>query len=159
MSKYAFALFAVVLAACAGSSRSVAPPPPMSSAGGGVYYNGEPGPIPVGVIPEGTLRDASRGKDLQLSIDYPTKTGSYPVIIFSHGFGGSKNGYEGLASYWASHGYVVIRPNHADAGAIKHLRDVEHIWENQGPKEWRNRARDVSVIIDSFDDLEQRYPE
>ncbi len=151
------ALFA---AACASAPKPATPPPQASaSASGGAVYSGEPGPAPVGVIPEGMLHDGGRGKDVLLSIDYPAKYGTFPVIVFSHGYGGSKNGYESLASYWASNGYVVIRPSHADAGALKKLRDAKDIWENQGPKEWRDRADDVAFVLNSFDELEKKYPE
>ena len=72
---------------------------------------------PVGVIPTALLHDAQRNKDLDISLEYPTRGGPFPVIIFSHGYGASNRGYESLVAYWTGHGYVVIRPAHADAGA------------------------------------------
>ncbi|HUJ13297.1 MAG TPA: hypothetical protein VL284_05840 [Thermoanaerobaculia bacterium] len=82
-------------------------------------YSADMGASPVGVIPVATLHDAVRNKDLQLSVDYPTRGGPFPVIIFSHGYGLSDRAYEPLISYWTSNGYVCIRPSHADAGQIK----------------------------------------
>jgi len=82
-------------------------------------YSADMGPSPVGVIPVATLHDAARNKDVQLSIDYPTRGGPFPIIIFSHGYGLSDRAYEPLISYWTSNGYLCIRPNHADAGQIK----------------------------------------
>jgi predicted dienelactone hydrolase len=82
-------------------------------------YSADMGESPVGVIPAATLHDAARNKDVGLSIDYPTRGGSFPVIVFSPGYGLSSRAYEPLVAYWVSNGYVVIRPSHADAGQIK----------------------------------------
>lgn len=82
-------------------------------------YSIEGTTIPVGVIPAATLHDAQRNKDLEFSIEYPTRGGPYPVIIFSPEYGGSRAGYVGLSAFWAGHGYVVIKPSHSDAGATR----------------------------------------
>src|SRR6266566_3939450 len=73
---------------------------------------------PVGAIPNAILHDAQRNKDLIMTIEYPTRGGPYPVIVFSHGFGGSNTGYTPLTEYWAGQGYIVIKPSHADAGKL-----------------------------------------
>ncbi len=73
---------------------------------------------PVGSIPNAILHDSARNKDLVMTIEYPTRGGPYPVIVFSHGFGGSNVGYTPLTEYWAGHGYIVIKPSHADAGKL-----------------------------------------
>jgi predicted dienelactone hydrolase len=39
----------------------------------------------------------------------------WPLIVFSHGFGGCNTQSEFLTSYLADHGYIVIAPNHTDA--------------------------------------------
>ena len=122
-------------------------------------YTAAPGPSPVGAIPEVTLHDAARNKDLGLSIEYPTRSANNPLIIFSHGFGGSQREYVGLSSQWTSYGYVVIKPTHADAGGLPSAKSIEDVWASQTQNEWRNRVRDISLIIDSLDTLEERYPE
>ena len=73
---------------------------------------------PVGSIPNAVLHDSVRNKDLSMTIEYPTRGGPYPVIVFSHGFGGSNTGYTPLTEYWAGHGYIVIKPSHADSGKL-----------------------------------------
>lgn len=128
---------------------------PQRSAG----YSTEAGPFAVGVIPEGVLHDAQRNKDLPISVEYPIRGTNHPVIIFSHALGLSKTQYLGLSSYWASFGYVVIRPSHADAGSAARLRDSSTPPPAQTPAQWRDRARDITFIIDSFPQLEQQYPE
>ncbi|KAK0103077.1 hypothetical protein ONS95_000745 [Cadophora gregata] len=49
----------------------------------------------------------------------------WPVMIFSHGLGGSRNAYSHLAGSIASHGMVVIAPEHRDGSTpISYIRDV-----------------------------------
>jgi len=112
-------------------------------------YSADSGALPVGAIPEGTLRDRDRQRDVGLSIDYPTSAGPHPLIIFSHGFGGSGRGYVGLSSHWASNGYVVIKPTHV---ASARLADIT-------PSSFADRVADVKFVIDSIPAIEQKYPE
>lgn len=121
-------------------------------------YAGEAGESPVGVIPEGVVRDAERGKDIVFTVEYPTRPGSYPLILFSHGFGATRGAYVGLSSHWASQGYVVIKPAHSDSGKLQ-AGAAADAWRDQTPADWRNRVRDVTAIIDGLDKIEESYPE
>jgi predicted dienelactone hydrolase len=186
---------AAVLLAVACSSGN---PPNASSAAvvdKSSGYSAAPGLEAVGVVPAAVLHDAQRNRDVTVSIQYPIKGGPYPLIIFSHGYGSSEQGYEQLVSYWTSNGYAVVRPRHADAGkavdavravfgeqtsqqherrrrptkeemekaateredAERRLRARE--WESQREPQWTDRVRDVTLIIDGLDGLEQRFPE
>ncbi|HXG59238.1 MAG TPA: hypothetical protein VNL91_09465 [Thermoanaerobaculia bacterium] len=150
--KRTFFLLALALASCATPDGGAPRSAPTS-------YRADETPLPVGVIPNAVLRDESRGRDLQLVIEYPIKGGPYPVIVFSHGFGGTNLAYAGITSYWAGHGFVTIRPMHADAGSITKIADLETIWQRIGPKEQRDRVRDVVFVLDSLGTLEEKYPE
>ena len=112
-------------------------------------YGNNPGPSPVGAIPDIVLNDPARNRSVKVSIDYPTRTGPHPLIVFSHGGGGSNRGYPGLSSHWASYGYVVIRPAHNDTATSEQMTATE----------WRNRAQDISFVIDSLETLAKQYPE
>ncbi|HWW62738.1 MAG TPA: hypothetical protein VN181_15290 [Thermoanaerobaculia bacterium] len=122
-------------------------------------YSSFGGDSPVGVIPDAVLHDAQRNKDLHLSIDYPTKAGSYPVIVFSHAVGSSQRGYVGLSAQWASYGYIVIRPWHADAATTAIVNDAVEDWTKQTADDLRNRVRDMTLVLDSLGELESKYPE
>ena len=122
-------------------------------------YGDDTGDSPVGVIPNAVIHDSARNKDLEMSIEYPTRGAAHPLIVFSHGFGGSSRGYVGLSSYWASNGYVVIKPSHADAGRATSLREGIESFEDETPSDWRERVRDVTLVLDSLGALEQKYPE
>ncbi|KAI4102960.1 MAG: hypothetical protein L6R37_004110 [Teloschistes peruensis] len=47
----------------------------------------------------------------------PTKNKRWPVIVFSHGLGGTKNAYSHLLGSISSHGVVVIAVDHRDGSA------------------------------------------
>lgn len=121
-------------------------------------YAGQAGESPVGVIPEGVVRDTQRASDVLFTVEYPTRPGSYPLILFSHGFGATRGAYVGLSSHWASQGYVVIKPAHSDSGKLQ-TGTVPDAWRDQTPTDWRNRVRDVTAILDGLDKIEESYPE
>jgi predicted dienelactone hydrolase len=114
-------------------------------------YSSEAGSSPVGVIPDATLRDTKRQRDVALTIDYPITAGPHPLIIFSHGYGTNGHSYVGLSTHWASNGYVVVKPTHASDNMIR-LADLT-------PNDFRDRVADIRFVLDSLDALEQNYPE
>jgi predicted dienelactone hydrolase len=175
----------IFTAACSSTPNQPATAPTTLTIGS---YSADMGPSPVGVIPAATLHDAQRNKDVEVSIEYPTRGSSFPVIIFSHGYGSSDHGYEPLISYWTSNGYVCIRPSHADAGLLRESpptatprpsaaqerrrgtqqpqitpipqrNPMEEIWDREREPQWQNRVADVKLVLDSLDDLERRFPE
>jgi len=172
--------FLFFAAACSSSTPNQPATAPVTLTVGN--YSADMGPSPVGVIPAATLHDTQRNKDVEISIEYPTRGGSFPIIVFSHGYGSSDRGYEPLVSYWTSNGYVCIRPSHADAGLLRETpreapvirrgtqqqaqvvpipqrNAMEEIWDREREPQWQNRVADVKLVLDSLDDLELRFPE
>ncbi|KAJ6438234.1 platelet-activating factor acetylhydrolase precursor [Purpureocillium lavendulum] len=47
-----------------------------------------------------------------------TPSGRWPTMFFSHGLGGGRNSYSYIAGSLASHGIVVICPEHRDGSAV-----------------------------------------
>jgi len=131
---------------------------------------------PIGVVENYVLTDAGRARPLPLKIYYPQEEhpGGYPVVIFSPGSGGSKDGYGYLGRFWAENGYVVIHVTHLEFNLIK-MRSgkilVSGSWvpvpeaakeEMSGdPENWmlKNRALDISFIIDSLPTIAKAVPE
>jgi predicted dienelactone hydrolase len=57
--------------------------------------------------------DATRDRDVPVKIYLPKNGGGpFPVVIFSHGLGGSREGYEYLGRHWAGCGYVSVHLQH-----------------------------------------------
>jgi len=112
------------------------------------------------------LHDTQRDKDLPVTIRVPTDAGKCPLIVFSHGAGGSGENYVLLLQGWASRGYAVISPTHADSIAMMKPEErrelkprdviVDAVTDVKG---WQDRAKDISFVLDSLDDLEKRIPD
>ncbi|MBD2891458.1 hypothetical protein amrb99_03640 [Actinomadura sp. RB99] len=94
-----------------------------------------------------------RGEDLQVSVSAPATGGALPVIVFSHGFGWSMDGYAPLADHWAAHGFAVVRPTHLDSRRLGLPAD-----DPRTPRIWRLRVDDLKRVIDGLDALEAAVP-
>jgi predicted dienelactone hydrolase len=113
------------------------------------------------------LQDAKRKKEVPVSVTAPSSGGGpFPVIVFSHGAGADGRKGFGITSYWASHGYVVLCPTHADSVALARerggtggggLRDVLSR-ATRDPLSGVERARDVSFVLDSLDQIGREVP-
>lgn len=128
-------------------------------------YEPADGPYSVVEIDVIKLRDSARYKEIPIKVYYPKAKGKFPVIIFSHGAGGSMKGYQYLGKYWASHGYISIHPTHygSDTSILK-MGDRKHNLKAlkkcaNDPKIWKSRPKDISFIIDSFDRIQRERPE
>jgi predicted dienelactone hydrolase len=119
-----------------------------------------------GTLPGLSLRDDARDRTIPLTVYYPVGQGHwpFPIIVFSHGAGGSKDGYSCLGSYWAAHGYVVIHPTHfgSDRSLLKKrrpfydLRVIKKMMKK--PANFINRPEDISFILDHLGDIEAMDP-
>lgn len=121
--------------------------------------------LEVTTIADLVLHDTARGKDLHVRIYYPQGQGAYPVIIFSHGAGGSQDVGPELLGFWASHGYVVIAPTHADSIRLRReqgqktgMGDILREFGTDADLRI-SRVKDDSLIIDSLPGLAKLAPE
>ncbi|HEX5219034.1 MAG TPA: alpha/beta fold hydrolase [Verrucomicrobiae bacterium] len=107
-----------------------------------------------------TWYDSRRDRDVPVKIYSPaTSPAPCPIIIFSHGLGGTRDTYEYLGRHWASHGYFVVH--------VQHLGSDDAVWRDAGlfrgmaamrkavadPRNAINRPKDVSFVIDELERL------
>src|SRR5205809_5050446 len=85
--------------------------------------------------------DGKRDRKVPAKIYYPKGPGPFPVIIFSHGLGGSREGYEYLGRHWASYGYVSVH--------LQHLGSDNAVWEGAQPSEIMQRLRDSAMNLEN----------
>jgi predicted dienelactone hydrolase len=126
-------------------------------------YKLETGPLAVTEVPDIVVHDPARNKDLHLRIFYPVTQGKYPVIVFSHGAGGSQNCCESLTRHWATYGYVTLQPTHDDSivqrrkSGDEALRFPEAVREAlKNPALWESRPQDISFLLNALPDLQKR---
>ncbi|MEV6236284.1 alpha/beta fold hydrolase [Lentzea sp. NPDC051838] len=104
------------------------------------------------------LEIPGRPVDLQLKVSAPIEGNDLPIILLSHGQGysnhlSSLNGYAPLANHWAEEGFVVIQPTHLSSRTLD-LGDIPG-----APMFWKERAEDMSNIIDRLDEIEKAVPQ
>lgn len=99
------------------------------------------------------LVDSKRSRTVPIRIYAPATGDNLPIIIFSHGLGGSREGYGYLGKHWAASGFVVVHPEHegsdrdllqrgAGAGNLKKLEQAA-----ADPRNAVARADDVHFVI------------
>lgn len=101
------------------------------------------------------LEIPGRPVDLQLKVSVPAEGDDLPIILLSHGQGHSNHlsslhGYAPLANYWAEKGWAVIQPTHLSSRSLDLPADTPG-----APMFWRERAQDMSRVIDRLDEIEQ----
>lgn len=112
-----------------------------------------PAPTPIVSVKPVVLEAPGRGDDLHVRVSAPATGSELPIIVLSHGYGSSLNGYGPLADFWAAHGFVVIQPTHLDSRTVGLPQD-----DPRTPRLWRFRVEDMKRILDQLDLLEAAVP-
>lgn len=111
-----------------------------------------PAPI-ISVKPVGLSAEKDRGEELQVRVTAPVIGQDLPIIVFSHGFGWSMDGYAPLVDFWAAHGFVVIQPTHLDSRTLNIPSE-----DPRTPLIWRIRVEDLKLILDQLELIEASVP-
>lgn len=121
-------------------------------------YDANQGPREVAILKD-DWHDAARQRDIPVLICYPKDLGKgsekLPVIIFSHGLGGTREGYAPYGEHWASYGYVVIFPQHhgSDSGVIGH--GLYKMLMGQGDLQpFLDRVQDIHFVLDQVEAID-----
>ena len=102
------------------------------------------------------VKDAERDREIPVRIYLPMNPRPAPVVLFSHGLGGSRNGNPYLGRHWSGRGYVVVYLQHAGSD--------ESVWQDAPPlrrfaalqsaanlQNTIDRLRDVKAVIDQLE--------
>jgi predicted dienelactone hydrolase len=108
--------------------------------------------------------DAARQRTLPVKIYYPTDLEApAPVILFSHGLGGSREVGAYLGRHWASHGYVCVFLQHpgSDTSAWQGKRNpVEALRQTlRDPSHFVDRPKDVQFAVDQIERFAKQDPQ
>jgi len=129
-----------------------------------IAYKPGPGPHVVAATRYDWM-DGARHRAVPVKIYSPRGNGGpYPVIVFSHGLGGSREGYEYLGRYWATYGYVVVHVQHPGSDdAVGKDQDKVKIGEAMrralaNPKTAVDRPADVRFVLDQLAALNRDEP-
>jgi len=102
-------------------------------------------------------KDSARNRGIPVKVYFPADgAGPVPVIVFSHGLGGTREGYEYLGRQWAAHGYVSIHLQHAgsdDSVWRGQTQPAESMVRAASLQNALDRDKDVKFAIDQLDSL------
>lgn len=109
-----------------------------------------------------TLAD---GKTATVRVYHPKAASApCPVVVFSHGLAGSREGYGFLGKRWAEHGYVSIHPDHpgSDTAAFKG-KPLAELSANlkaatQSVEVLSGRPALIRALIDALPQIQERLP-
>lgn len=113
------------------------------------------------LLKRGEFTDSQRnGREVPYKIYYPVdhNEGKIPVIIWSHGFGGSRDGAAFISRHIAAQGYIIVH--------ITHKGSDSSLWEGKNGHPWdilrktkitlkliTERAYDIPFVLDQLEHL------
>lgn len=83
-----------------------------------------------------TVHDANRHREIPLRFYLPQSTWAAPVVLFSHGLGGSRNGDEFLGQHWAARGYVAV--------FLQHPGSDDSVWKDKAPADRMDALKEAA---------------
>ena len=104
--------------------------------------------------------DEARNRNVPVKVYFPAgDAANYPVVVFSHGLGGSCEAAVFLGEYWSTHGYISV--------FVQHVGSDSSVWEpvkSQGRAKilenmnraingssFTNRIGDIKFVLDEIE--------
>lgn len=101
------------------------------------------------------FHDARRDRDVPLRVFLPAARTPQPVVLFSHGLGGSREGNAFMGEHWAARGYVAVFVQHPGSDTSvwsdvpKEKRHAE-MKRAASVKNLRLRTGDIAFVLDEL---------
>ena len=87
--------------------------------------------------------DADRKRNVAAKLYLPTKSsGPVPLVVFSHGIGGSREGYSYLGKFWAANGVAALH--------LQHEGSDRSVWVGN-PLQMLNRLQSAAQETEAID--------
>lgn len=88
-----------------------------------------------------TVHDTKRDRDIPVRVYLPANRTPAPVVLFSHGLGGTRNGSAFLGEHWAARDYVAV--------FLQHPGSDDSVWRGK-PATERMPAMNSAASLDNF---------
>ena len=85
-----------------------------------------------------TVTDSARKREVPLKVYLPASPAKAPVVLFSHGLGGSREGNAFLGEHWARRGYVAV--------FLQHPGSDEAVWKDKERSERMGAMKDAASV-------------
>ncbi len=97
----------------------------------------------------------NQDREIPVLVYLPVADEKAPVVIFSHGLGGSRKGSAFLGKHWAARGYVAVFIQHpgSDESVMEGLRPLQRyaaLKKAASLKSTLDRVKDVPALIDQL---------
>jgi len=102
------------------------------------------------------VRGEQGGREIPIRVYLPTRQTPAPVVLFSHGLGGSRKGNAYLGQHWEGRGYVIVFTQHPGSDAS--------VWQDEPPAErlaalkraanpqnFLRRVKDIHLVLDQLE--------
>lgn len=108
-----------------------------------------PAKTPSHQICNGALTDTTRSRVIPVRVRLPpSATSGAPVILFSHGLGGSVEGGAAWGEAWAQAGYAVLHVQHPGSDAtLLDGRGTTALRQGATPQQLVARVEDMSFVV------------
>ncbi len=121
--------------------------------------NYNPLTLPKQTLPEPvstTVKDKTRDREIPIKVYLPGETKSAPVVLFSHGLGGSREGNEFMGKHWSGRGYVAVFLQHPGSDTSvwkeKPIRErMEAMKKAASGENFLLRVKDVPAVLDQLE--------
>lgn len=136
-------------------TRLVAAAAPLAIGGRLAHASTLPGPTVI----DDLWTDAARQRTVPVRLRWPDANrhaGPWPVVIFSHGLGGTRDGGAVWAEAWVAAGFAVVQLQHPGSdldavGAVAaSFRDQAALRSLTGPEQLMGRLRDIGFALDEI---------
>lgn len=115
--------------------------------------------VPAGAAPEVidlAIKDAKRQREIPARVYLPAVRTPSPVILFSHGLGGSRENGQYLGQHWSGRGYVAVFLQHPGSDESvwrgeRRLRRKKALQEAANAQNLLLRAGDVTAALDQLE--------
>ena len=96
-----------------------------------------------------TWRDTARGRDVPVRLRWPAQPGPWPLLLYSHGLGGSLDGGDAWGEAWCDAGFGVLHLQHAGSD-IELLRrgGVSALRSGATAQQLIARVADLRFVLD-----------
>ncbi len=103
-----------------------------------------------------TVKDEARKREVPLKVYLPSTDNAAPVVLFSHGLGGTRNGSGFLGKHWCARGYVAVFLQHpgSDDSVWKDVPLTKRMAAMKQAASGRNylqRVQDVKAVLDQLE--------
>ena len=103
-----------------------------------------------------TVHDSDRKRDIPVWVYLPQGTNAAPVVVFSHGLGGSRENSPYLGRHWAARGYAAVFVQHqgSDTSVWKDKpvgERMDDLRKAANVKNFLLRVKDIPAVLDQLE--------